>query len=99
MKQEFAKSTNEVTEIKPSTLQVSIFPNPTGNVFNITVKAPKQESINIRVLDVNGRTAFMSKGMPGQVFHFGEQLKAGTYLVEVRQGDDVKTVKAVKVKQ
>ncbi len=86
-----------MAEIKPSTLQVSIFPNPTGNVFNVQVKAPKHESINIRVLDVNGKTAYAAKGMPGQVFHFGEQLKAGTYLVEVRQGEEVKTVKAVKV--
>ncbi len=86
----------QVLIVNPA-LEVTIFPNPTGNVFNVKVKAPKQESISIRVLDVNGKTAFMSKGMPGQVFHFGEQLNAGTYLVEVRQGEEVKTVKAVKV--
>ncbi len=88
-----------IEPIATETMKVSIYPNPTGNVFNVQVKAPKQESINIRVLDVNGKTAFAAKGMPGQVFHFGEQLKAGTYLVEVRQGEEVITVKAVKVRQ
>ena len=84
-------------EINPSSMELLIFPNPTGDVFNVTVKAPKQESINIRVLDVNGKTAFIAKGMPRQTFHFGEQLKIGTYLVEVRQGKVVKTLKAVKI--
>ena len=88
-----------IEPIATEPMKVSIYPNPTGNVFNVQVKAPKQESINIRVLDVNGRTAFAAKGMPGQVLHFGEQLKAGTYLVEVRQGEEVKTVKAVKIRQ
>lgn len=97
-KPEYAKGGSQTNEEITSSLDVSIAPNPTGNVFNLQVKAPKQESINLRVLDVNGRTAFIAKGMPGQVFHFGEQLKAGNYLVEVRQGKEVKTVKAVKVK-
>ena len=91
----FAK---DVIETIPSQMKVSIFPNPTGKVFNVSVKAPKQESISIRVLDVNGRTAFMAKGMPGQVFHLGDQLVSGTYLVEVRQGEEVKTLKAVKMR-
>lgn len=72
---------------------------PTTTLSAVQVKAPKQESITIRVLDVNGRIAFMSKGMPGQTFRFGEQLKMGTYLVEIRQGEEVKTLKAVKVRQ
>ncbi len=96
-KPDYAKGTTETEVVSPSSLEVSIAPNPTGNVFNVQVKAPKKESISLRVLDVNGKTAFAAKGMPGQIFHFGEQLKAGTYLVEVRQGEEVKTVKAVKV--
>ena len=96
-KPDYAKGGSQTEVVSPSSLEVSIAPNPTGNVFNVQVKAPKKESISLRVLDVNGKTAFAAKGMPGQIFHFGEQLKAGTYMVEVRQGEEVKTVKAVKV--
>lgn len=92
----YAKSNIEKEETSSLGLQAYMYPNPTGNVFNVRVKAPKQESINIRVLDVNGRTVFSFKGMPNQVFHFGELLKSGTYLVEVRQGEEVKLMKAVK---
>ena len=80
------------------TLQISIYPNPSGNVFNVKVKAPKEKSIMLRVFDVNGRTAYTTKGMPGQIFHFGEQLRLGTYLVEVKQGNEVNTIKVVKIK-
>ncbi len=99
IKENFARSLDEEEKIKPTALEVAISPNPTGNFFNVQVKAPKQESITIRVMDVNGKIHFSAKGMPEQVFHFGEQLISGTYLVEVRQGEEVKTVKAVKVRQ
>ena len=97
-KADYAKSSAQQEE-PLSKMEVSIFPNPAGNVFNLKVKALKQESISIRVIDVNGKTAFVTKGKPGQIFTFGEQLISGTYLVEVRQGEEVKTLKAVKVKR
>ncbi len=98
-KADYAKGSTQIEETVASKMEVSIFPNPTGNVFNLKVKAQKQEIISIHVLDVNGKTAFVSKGTPGQTFSFGEQLISGTYLVEVRQGEEVKTIKAVKIKR
>ncbi len=98
----FASSVDErgtVIGDAPSALDASIFPNPTSNVFNVRIKTPKQESISIRVLDVNGKTALASKRMPGQNFTFGEQLTAGTYMVEVRQGEEVRTLKIVKMRK
>ncbi len=93
-----AKGSEPTTEIASESMVATISPNPTGSIFNVRVKSTKRESVSIRVLNVNGKTAFASKGMPGQTFTFGEQLNSGTYLVEVRQGDEVKTLKAVKVK-
>ena len=52
----------------------------------------------IRVLDVNGKTLFADKGLPNQSFRFGESFISGTYLVEIRQGEEVKTLKAVKAR-
>lgn len=96
-KADFAKNSTQ-NEESLSGMEVSIFPNPTANLFNLKVKSPIKERISIRVLDVNGKTAFVSNCKPGQTLIFGEQLISGTYLVEVRQGNEVKTIKAVKVK-
>lgn len=93
-----AKGSEQTTEIVAESMVATIAPNPTGNIFYVMVKSTSKENINIRVLDVNGKTAFASRGKSGQTFTFGEQLTAGTYLVEVRQGEEVKTLKAVKVK-
>ncbi len=99
LKTELSGRHTETTALKEtSVLDVSIFPNPTGKFFNVQVKTPKQESISIRVLDVNGKVAYSSKGMPEQVFRFGEQLVSGIYLVEIRQGEEVIALKAVKMK-
>ena len=89
---------NSVEETIPASLEINIYPNPTGNLFNIQVKTPKQEGITIRVLDVTGRTAYTTKSMPNQNIRFGEQLIPGTYLVEARQGNEVKTMIAVKMR-
>ena len=94
----YAKGSPKTEESLPPTMEVSIFPNPTGNVFNLNVKSASKDKIDIKVLDINGKIAYRAKGFPGQTFHFGEKLMTGTYLVEVRQGEEVKTLKAVKIK-
>lgn len=93
-----AKPTGQIenTEVKP--MEVEIFPNPAGHIFNLIVKSSKQQTIDIRVMDINSKIAYNIKGKPGQTFHFGEKLMTGTYLVEVRQGEEVKTLKAIKIK-
>ena len=58
----------------------------------------KIQTGNGRVLDINGRTVYQQKGSAEQSFKFGAALISGMYLVEVRQGDEMQTVKAVKIK-
>ncbi len=78
-----------------SSMQVLLVPNPTTSQFTLTVQAV-DEPLSIRVLDINGRTMYAAKGLPGQSFKFGKSFMKGIYLVEVRQGNQIKTLKAIK---
>ena len=80
-------------------MQVSLSPNPSGNIFNLVVHTPKQqEAITIRIFDEYGKIVQTTKGMPEQTIRFGDNFISGTYMVEVRQGEVLKTLKAVKVR-
>ena len=98
----FAKSaiakTDQPDKYKINGLELNISPNPTSSKFWLQVKTPREDNVTVRVLNVNGKTVYTSIGSPKQILRFGESLSTGVYLVEVRQGSDMKTVKAIKVK-
>ena len=52
--------------------------------------------VQVRVFDVNGKIICQAKGAPEQPIFFGKSWMGGMYLIEVRQGDDVKILKVVK---
>jgi hypothetical protein len=77
-------------------MEVKIFPNPTVSYFKLEVLTSGTEEITVRVLDNQGRLYKNFKVMPNQTIALGAELKAGSYLVEVRQGKTVKTTKVIK---
>jgi hypothetical protein len=77
-------------------MEVKIFPNPTVSDFKLEVLTSAKEEINVRVIDAQGRLFKSFKLMPYQTIALGAELKAGSYLVEVRQGSVVKTTKVIK---
>ena len=91
-----SKSGKAAIATNSNQLTLNISPNQSNGRFTLTTHAESKIPLAIRVLDVNGKSVYATKGTPEQTFKFGESLMTGTYLVEVRQGNDVKTVKAVK---
>ncbi len=79
-------------------LSVSLTPNPAKEQFTLIAHSSIKDAVQVRVTDVNGRNLYATKGIPGQTIRFGEGFIPGTYLIEVRQGDILKTLKAVKMK-
>lgn len=79
-------------------LEVSLSPKPSSNRFALIVHSTKKEAVQLRVIDVKGKVVYIAKGMPEQHFSFGNELINGMYMVEVRQGEEVRTVKAVKIR-
>ena len=84
------------TEAGSTTLSAIISPNPSNNVFKLTPHTAKAETIQLRVVDVNGKVVYTAKGSPTQAFTFGEAFAIGIYMIELRQGSEVKTYKVVK---
>ncbi|MFT3911096.1 MAG: T9SS type A sorting domain-containing protein [Ferruginibacter sp.] len=80
----------------PETMDVKVYPNPTVSDFNLQVITAGKETIHIRILDMQGRAIRELTVMPYQKISIGADLKAGSYMIETRQGKDVKTVKVIK---
>ncbi len=92
----FAK-TSAHSESKNESIRLNVFPNPTTSDFNVQVKGAINESlITIRVMDLEGRVMKVMNVMPEQNMSVGSDLKAGTYLMEVRQGKNLATQKVIK---
>ena len=92
----FAKERKPMVE--NNHFQVTISPNPSSDLFTLLAHSDNIKPITVRVLDINGKTVYESTGNAEQPFRFGENLMTGIYLVEVRQGSDVKILKAMKVR-
>jgi hypothetical protein len=77
-------------------MSVKVFPNPTTTNFNLQVITAGTEAISVRLMDVQGRMLKTLKVSANQTVSIGSELKAGAYLVEVRQGNEVKTTRLMK---
>jgi hypothetical protein len=77
-------------------MTVSVYPNPTTTAFRINLNTRSSEVVKVRVMDMQGR---MVKGYTlaaSQQMIFGNDLKAGSYMVEFIQGNKLKTTRVVK---
>jgi hypothetical protein len=85
-------------DIAPPTeaMTVNVYPNPSVNNFNLKVITAEKEIVNVRILDVQGRAYKLFTVLPYQTITIGADLKAGAYLLEVKQGRATKLTKIVK---
>jgi uncharacterized protein YjdB len=77
-------------------LEVNVYPNPTTTEFKLQVLTAGKEEISVRVLDMTGRFYKQLTVMPYQTINLGAELKAGAYMLEVKQGGVRKVVRVVK---
>ena len=91
-----AKSPLAGHQPEKETLEISLSPNPSSSRFRLVVHSANMQPVIVRVIDATGRSVYETKGQAEQSFMFGDNLLNGIYLIEVRQGDEVKTVKAMK---
>lgn len=83
--------------ITEESLQVKIAPNPSRGSFKLQVLAKNQEPVNIKVLDLQGREIKKITTAQGQSVVFGNELRPGTYIVEINQGNQKLTEKILKL--
>jgi hypothetical protein len=82
-------------EIAP--FNVRVFPNPSQDQFSLYLENANNDKVHIVVYDALGREVKKFEKEGGNIpVIFGRDLKGGAYFVEVRQGENRKTVKLVK---
>ena len=78
---------------------ISVYPNPSKSVFKLVLKNTQlNRPVTIIVFNMYGKTVKSVAGAGIQSFSFGNEFPTGVYTVRVQQGDDIKTVKVVKIK-
>jgi hypothetical protein len=78
-------------------MEVNIFPNPSTAAFNLKVITAGKEKIKVRILDIQGREFKTIMISAYQQTIIGAELKPGTYLVEVIQGNQRATQQLIKL--
>jgi hypothetical protein len=78
-------------------MSVIVYPNPTAKSFNLMVKtASSIQNATAKVYDIQGRLIKTLVVSTNTAVNFGNELKAGVYFVEVKEGENTKTVRVVK---
>jgi len=77
---------------------VQVFPNPSRNYFTLDIQTMNNtDGISIRVIDIAGRVVEVKDNLRGsQALRIGNNLRAGMYFVQIRQGDNVEQLKLLK---
>jgi hypothetical protein len=86
-----------VKEAPALTLEVNVFPNPSTHVFNVQAKSTDMKTrVVLKVMDNLGRVMESHNMMPGETQPVGTRLKAGSYFIEVMQGNERVTKRVIK---
>jgi hypothetical protein len=90
-----AANTNPQSKAITSATQmnVQVYPNPTTSAFTVLVKG-NATATNIKVKDIQGRVV-KTINTTGTTT-IGNELNSGVYFIEVRNGNEVKTIRVVK---
>jgi hypothetical protein len=96
LKNDMPHSTTSVTnndfikEPETNALSVTVYPNPSPNYFNVSMKGGSNEKVDIFVSDVLGHLLKTYRVAPGSSITLGDSFGAGIYIVQVRQGQTFK---------
>jgi uncharacterized RmlC-like cupin family protein len=86
-----------IDNIAPGTFKVRAFPNPTTHTFTLDVQSSSNEPIEVKVFDLTGHMVYYNKGSLKEAHHkFGQMLTNGTYITEIIQGTNRKTITLIK---
>jgi len=89
---------DEVATDEKEEFGVSAYPNPSSAEFLLKVTGAGNSQVTVRLLDVNGMVRSTHIMNPkSNVIKLGNDLKAGTYMAEVIQGNNRKVVKLIKL--
>ena len=81
--------TEPVTETLSKTIQLSAYPNPSSNTFNLQLVGGSNDRVSITVISFDGKVMYQSTGNSNSKYSFGNNFMPGMYIVKVMQGNDI----------
>jgi len=84
------------TEQKIFNAKIANNPNFGGSEFALAIEGSSNEDVHIIVTNMYGAKVFSAKGAANQTYRFGSGFTSGTYIVQVIQGKNIKTIKVIK---
>jgi hypothetical protein len=81
----------------PNDIVMNVYPNPSNVNFNIKLSGGNLQKSVIRVLDMMGRVVKVYNVNENDTFTFGNDLKAGNYILEVTKGSTKATKRIIKL--
>ena len=80
-------------------LNVFVNPNPSSNSFMLKIQTKSNDPITVTVSDNFGNVMERFERInPLGMLRFGDNLKTGIYFVEIRQGEQRKTITVLKIR-
>jgi hypothetical protein len=73
-----------------------VIPNPSSHYFELQVSSGSDEKIVVNLYDIRGRLLAKMNAAKNQSLHFGSNLRPGTYMVEVIQGQQQQRIYLIK---
>ena len=93
----YSKRVAETTDFGTDTFELRSWPNPSSEQFYLRLdSANTVDVIEINVFDVSGKQVYRKTGNANEEYHFGSNLDAGLYFVNVTQAGRTQQVKLVK---
>lgn len=75
---------------------VKVYGNPAQDHFTINIKG-SEGKISLRVVDIQGRIVETRQNVPEGTLQLGSSYRSGFYYLEVKQGNNIKQIKLVKL--
>ncbi len=93
-----AGGAEELQKVAPlgSMFKAHVEPNPAQGAFHLKMESTSKEKVELVVMNMLGIKMYETKGGISAAYAFGAEFKDGIYLLQVRQGNEVHTVKLVK---
>ena len=85
------------TNMESMLSDIQVYPNPTQAEFQLQLSSRSSGKIQVRITDLAGKQYFMAQSKPGATMRFGKDLKAGVYIVEIKEGAHKRSITVVKL--
>ena len=83
--------------IAQDALSVRVLSNPSPNYFDLQISGKAESNIQLRVYDLQGRVVETKPSLQSnQTLKLGASYRPGVYLVQIKQGKQIQTIRLIK---